>query len=211
MVNMYKALDAVRNAVKTIMRGIARGLNKLSRGKISPAFITYTGLVLHIPIAYLIAHDQLVVASVLLAVFGLFDTLDGELARLQNRASTRGMFLDSVTDRIKEVMVYVGIVYLFVHSDQPMFAVWAVAACGLAVCVSYTNAWGEVALAKHGGSNVHQQNKTFRSGLATYDVRIFGLVVGLLFGVLEWVVVIITLLSLLTVIQRSAQILKKLS
>lgn len=166
---------------------------------------------MHFPVAYLIATDHLVPAGILLAVFGLFDTLDGELARLQNRSSTRGMFLDSVTDRLKEVIVYIGIVYLFVHTDQLAYAIWAVAAVGLAVCVSYINAWGEVALAKHGSSKQHQQNKTFRSGLATYDVRIFGLVIGLLFGVLNWAVVIIALLSLLTVAQRTSQVLKKLS
>lgn len=208
---MYKLLDVVRNAVRTVMRTLARGLNTISRGKLSPDMVTVAGLILHLPIAYLIATDHLVPAGILLAVFGLFDTLDGELARLQNRASTRGMFLDSVTDRLKEVIVYVGIVYLFAHNDQPAYAIWAVVACGLAVCVSYINAWGEVAISQHGASVKHQKNKTFRSGLATYDVRIFGLVVGLLFGILDWAVVVIALLSLLTVAQRTTQVLKKLS
>jgi len=208
---MYKALDSVRRAVKAVMRGVAKGLNKLSGGKITPNFITYTGLIMHVPIAYLIAIDNLVPAAVLLAIFGLFDTLDGELARLQGKASTAGMFLDSVTDRIKEVMIYIGAVYLFVNSGQPGFAVWAVAACGLAVTVSYINAWGEVALAKHGGRGEHAQNKSFRSGLATYDVRIFLFIVGLAFGVLDYAVVAIALLSFVTVIQRASLVIKRLS
>lgn len=207
---MYKALDSVRRFVKSIMRGLAKALDKLSGGKLSPNAITYTGLVMHVPIAYLIAVDRLVPAGILLIVFGLFDTLDGELARLQNKAGNRGMFLDSVTDRIKEVMLYVGVGYLFVSLDQAWLAVWAIAACGLSVVVSYVNAWGEVALSKQTTAN-HQQNKSFRSGLLTYDVRIFLLIIGLLFGVLEYVVVIIAVLSLLTVVQRTSLVLRKLS
>ena len=56
-----------------------------------------------------IINNQLPQAALLLAVFGLFDTLDGELARLQGTESPQGAFLDSVTDRMKEILVYVGL------------------------------------------------------------------------------------------------------
>lgn len=207
---MNKALDSIRLSVKAIMRSLAKGLNKLSGGRITPNMITYTGLVMHLPIAYLIANNELIPAAILLVIFGLFDTLDGELARLQNRVSTAGMFLDSVTDRVKEVMLYIGIGYLFVSLDKPYLAVWTIAACGLAVTVSYINAWGEVAVSKHGSTAEHQQNRAFRSAM-TYDLRIFTIIVGLAFDVLPYAIGVIVVLSLITVLQRASLVLKKLT
>ncbi len=208
---MDKALSSVRDAGRSIMAVVAKGLNKITFGKLEPDVVTIVGLIAHVPIACLIATNNLLLAGILLIIFGLFDTLDGELARLQGKASARGMFLDSVTDRIKEVFLYIGAGYLFVDLGQPYYAVWAIAAVGLAVVVSYINAWGEVALSKHSNTNQHQQNKSFRSGLMTYDVRIFLLIIGLLFGVLEYAVMAVALLSLVTIIQRMSLILKKLS
>lgn len=203
-------IESVRKAVKAVMRGIARVLDKMSGGRITPNTITIIGLLAHIPIAYLIAIDSLYWAAGLLVIFGLFDTLDGELARLQNRTTTKGMFLDSVTDRIKEVMLYIGAGYLFVDSGQPWYAVWSVAAIGFAVTVSYVNAWGEVAVTKHGTTKEHQQNRAFRS-FATYDIRIFLFILGLLFGVLDYAVAAIAVLSFVTILQRTSLVLKKLS
>lgn len=209
---MDKALNSVRDAGRGVMRVVAKGLNKVTKGKLEPDVVTMVGFMAHVPIACLIATNNLLIAGILLIIFGLFDTLDGELARLQNRASARGMFLDSVTDRLKEVMLYIGAGYLFVDLGQPFYAVWAIAAIGFSVAVSYVNAWGEVVLSKHTApASGHQQNKTFRSGLLTYDIRILLLVIGLVFGVLQYVVVIITLLSLVTIVQRTSLVLKKLS
>lgn len=204
-------LDALRLRVKAVMRGLAKVLNKLSGGKLSPNVITVTGLIMHVPIAYLIATDNLLWAAGLLVVFGLFDTLDGELARLQSRASNRGMFLDSVTDRVKEVLLYIGIGYLFVSVNEAFYAVWVVVAVGLSVTISYINAWGEVALSKQKAVTDHQQNKSFRSGLLSYDIRIFLILVGLVFNVLQPVVVLIAALSFVTVLQRVSLVLKKLA
>src|SRR5205085_12126990 len=96
--SMNKVLDAVRDMVRAVMRTVARGLNRLTGGKLSPNAVTIVGLLAHLPIAYFIATGRLTLAAVLLVIFGLFDTLDGELARLQKRASNIGMFLDSATD-----------------------------------------------------------------------------------------------------------------
>ena len=203
-------LEGLRQAARKVMRAVAKGLNRLTSGKLHPNVITIVGLVAHLPIAYLVAVGRLGWAAVFLVIFGLFDTLDGELARLQNRATTRGMFLDSVTDRLKEVILYIGAAYLFVVNDQPGYAIWSLAAIGFAVTVSYVNAWGEVAISKQAGVG-HQANKTFRNGLLTYDVRIALFIVGLAFDVLDYAIVVIAVLSFVTILQRTSRVLKKLS
>ena len=201
-------IEPIRTLVKKFMGRVAKDLDKLSGGRISPNMVTYTGLIAHIPIAWLIATQQYVLAAVLLVVFGLFDTLDGALARYKHVESKKGMFLDSVTDRIKEVILYIGIAYAFIASNQSYFAVWAVAACGAAVVVSYVNAWGEVAT--NGiKTKDHKTNNSFRTGLMTYDVRMFVLVIGLLTGYLEITVVVLALLSCLTMLQRINNVSKK--
>src|SRR5688572_773856 len=102
-------IDAVRAGIRKVMHHVAVWLNRLTGGKLSPDLVTIVGLVMHIPIALLIGTgDHNILAALLLVVFGLFDTLDGELARLQNRSSVRGMLLDASTDRMKETLLYVG-------------------------------------------------------------------------------------------------------
>lgn len=207
-------MNTIRNAVRRVMRAIAGVLNKLTGGRLSPNVVTLFGFAMHIPIAFLIAQGYFIYAGIALAFFGLFDTLDGELARLQNRAGKIGMLLDSVTDKMKEAILYIGVAYFFVWSNQPWFAVWAVAACGASLLVSYVNAWGEVVI-KDIPKADHQTNKGFRagtflSGVMTFDVRMFVLIVGLLFNQLAPAIIIITVLSWLTALQRTNLVIKKL-
>ncbi len=206
---MNRVLDAIRNRVRSVMRTLAKGLNTATEGKLSPNTVTLFGLFMHLPIAILIASGDFVSSAILLVIFGLFDTLDGELARLQKHESKSGMFLDSVTDRIKEVIVYVGVGYYFVFTHQPNFAIWVIAALGAALVVSYSNAWGEVATSGVKPKQ-HQTNSTFRSGVMTFDVRMFVLVVGLAANRLEIAVIVIALGSCLTALQRIISINKSL-
>lgn len=202
-------LDGTRSGVRSVMRMLAKGLDAVTGGHVSPNAITLTSLVAHIPIAWLIATWHNNWAALLLVIFGLFDALDGELARLQNSTSKRGMLLDSITDRVKEVILYIGIVYAFVYASRPTSAVWAVAALGFSLLVSYTNAWGEAVLGND-KSAAHQQNKTFRSGLLSFDLRITILVIGLLLNRLHVAVVVVALLAGVTVIQRINNVFKAL-
>ncbi len=59
------------------MRHVARALNYLSGGKLTPNQVTISGLLAHVPIVWLIATGHGVIAGVMLIIFGLFDTLDG--------------------------------------------------------------------------------------------------------------------------------------
>lgn len=193
--------------VRRVMHGLAKILNSLTGGKLHPNVITVIGLLVHIPIAYLISQGNFEWAAGLLVVFGLFDTLDGELARLQGRVSTLGMLLDSVSDRMKEVLLYMGVGYYLVttalqtEKDVGFFAVVVVAACGGSLLVSYVNAWGE-AIMTQSQRQQHKINQAFRVGLMKYEIRMFLLVIGLAFDWLLTVVVIIALLSWTTAFER---------
>lgn len=209
MQTLNSLLDSIRKVVKSVMRGIAKSLNNASGGRMSPNTITLLGLAMHVPIAVLIASQNYYWAAGLLVVFGLFDTLDGELARLQKSDSPAGMLLDASTDRFKEVMLYCGVAFSFVALDQPYMAVWAVAACGASICVSYVKAKGETAVAKSTLSTT-EVNRLFQDGFMRFELRMFLLVVGLLFNVLAPIIIIIAVLSALTATERLIRISRKL-
>src|SRR5688572_18929654 len=95
-------LEACRRLIRAPLRIIARWLNHVSGGRLSPNAVTLTSLAMHLPVTWLVASQKLLLAAILLVIFALFDALDGELARLQNRTSLSGMLLDSTADRMKE-------------------------------------------------------------------------------------------------------------
>lgn len=209
---MTQVIEVIRLAVRSGMRHIARWIHRVTQGRINPDVVTIVGLVMHLPIALLIATgDYNVLAAVLLIVFGLFDTLDGELARLQERSGPRGMLLDASTDRMKETLLYAGAAYAFALSDHPATAAWAAAACGASLCVSYVKAKGEAAVAASKKNlSHHELNLLFKDGLLTFELRMAALVVGLLFDQLVIAVAFIAVLATYTALQRLATISKAL-
>lgn len=208
---MNSLIEAIRTVIRRIMRSIAKALNTISGGKLSPNAVTLFGLLMHLPIAWLISEGYFGYAAGLLVIFSLFDAIDGELARLQKKSSATGMFVDSVADRMKEILIYCGLVSVLVTSGASKTTLIVLAAAlGVSVLTSYLNAWGEVVLANFTRSQDHQVNKTFRSGLLGFDIRMFLLVIGLASNKLAAIVWIILVLGSLTVFQRFLNITKTL-
>lgn len=202
-------LDKVRGLVRAAMTVVARVLDRATNGRLTPNMVTLTGLAGHVFIAWLIATRHPIWAAGLLIMFGLLDALDGALARVQKRTSASGMLLDSITDRLKEVLLYIGIAYFFVVIEHPFVAVWAVAACGASVLVSYVNAWAEAVFAQH-PQTAHTLNQSFRSGLMSYDIRMSFFVAGLVTSLLPETLAIIAIFSGFTALGRVRQVLARL-
>lgn len=200
--------------IRAAVRQVARGINAISKGHIRPNDITLAGLFMHIPIAVLIALDHLYWAAGLLVVFGLFDTLDGELARLQHRVSDIGGFLDTVSDRVKELLLYAGLIYLFsVHEASSIVLLLTVLACGASLITPFVKAKGEAIIATYGHELSYDKlNRMFGGGLLPYEVRILSIAAGLVLGIrfLPWVVTIIAILATLTMVERLLAIIRSI-
>ena len=194
------------------MRVIAFWLNAVTGGRITPAAVTWTGFVMHVPIAVLIGQGEFIWAAVLLVVFGLFDALDGELARLQNSASVKGMLLDASTDRMKEVLLYAGVAYYFSAHGYDAFSLATVAiALGASLSVSYVKAKGEAAIASGGKKIPHATlNRMFADGVLTFEMRMAVLILGLLTDLLVVAVAVIAVLATYTAFQRLVRISRSL-
>lgn len=204
-------MEAIKQHIRNSVRRVAHWVNHLSHGKITPNQVTIVGLLAHIPIAWLIATGNNVWAAILLIIFGLFDTLDGELARLQKRTSAQGMFLDASTDRMKEVLIYSGAAYALAASAHPMAAVWAVGACGASLCVSYVKAKGEAAIATQKNFDPAALNRVFKDGFFTFEVRMAAIILGVLLNQLLIAVVVVTIFAAFTALQRLIRIFKALT
>lgn len=208
---MTKIIDVVRQAFIRAIRAIARRLNRLTGGRLSPNAITIFSLVMHVPIAWLIIADYWIAAACLLFFFGLFDKLDGELARLQGRESGGGVLLDSGTDRVKEVILYGSIAYAFAAAGENALVLAAVAtALGCSLLTSYLNALGDAIMARH-KTREHAANKAFRSGIFAFEVRMAVLFVGLLTGYLPAAVMVIALGAAYTALGRFMLVYGKLA
>ena len=115
--------------------------------RVHPNVITTLGFAVTIAagITYFTGHVRIAGALVLLG--GIFDILDGQVARGTGLASVFGSFYDSTLDRISEIVVFLGIFSLYGggHPDFPL--PWMVYTVALALAgslmVSYTRARAE--------------------------------------------------------------------
>lgn len=189
-------------------------VNKLSGGRIKPNHITLVSLLGHFGVVWALWQWRPLLAAVLLAFFGIMDSLDGALARLQKSSSNRGMFFDSTSDRVKEVLVYVGLTewagYYYSHKNFATTHIFAliVAVCGLSLVVSYARARGEAVLLSS-KKNVNA-NKVFTDGVARYEVRMALIILGLLTGKILIVLYVLLVLVSITALKRVVQVSKAL-
>ena len=89
--------DTRRNLAYRITSPVVR---ILSKSGVTPNALTLTNLALNIVAAYFIATGHFIVGGVLILVSGLFDLLDGALARFSKKTTKFGAVLDSTVDRI---------------------------------------------------------------------------------------------------------------
>jgi CDP-diacylglycerol---glycerol-3-phosphate 3-phosphatidyltransferase len=107
---------------------------------ITPNMLTMFGLLINIGVAALIATGNLFWGGVLIVFAGLFDLLDGALARITNRITPFGGFLDSSLDRYSEGVIYMGLLWYFLQRGRTLEPMLIFAVIVGSMMVSYTRA-----------------------------------------------------------------------
>lgn len=162
----------------------------LNRCGIRPNSVTIFGLIGTAGVAVLIALGHMTWAGLLLLIMGPVDAMDGALARLRNEVSDWGAFVDSVTDRYSELLIFGGfLVYYLIHLDPAAILLAYLAAAG-SVLVSYVKARAD---ASRLDANV---------GLLTRVERYLVLIPGLIFNIPLVALVIIAIFANFTALQR---------
>jgi CDP-diacylglycerol--glycerol-3-phosphate 3-phosphatidyltransferase len=120
---------------------------------VTPNMITSFGLLLNIVAAILFIFgaeqidrtDMTYVgwAGFTIQIAGLFDMMDGRLARIANLSSSFGAFYDSVIDRYSELVMFLGICYYLISHDYFMSSLFAFVALIGSMMVSYNRSRAE--------------------------------------------------------------------
>lgn len=156
--------------------------------KITPNILTVAGLVFVLAGSYFIYTQEFFKAGLLIIIGNLFDALDGSLARRHNLSSKFGAFLDSVIDRLSDVIPLFVLLYNF-KNDPLYFFLTALAIVG-SVMTSYTKARAE-------GLGIE-----CNLGLLERPERSIILIAGLLLSNVNISIVLISVGSAITSIQR---------
>ncbi len=187
--------------LSSIVRRYAQGLlnrvaASLGRMGLTPNALTLIGFLAMCAIGLVLAKGYFALGGLLIIAAGIFDALDGSLARLTNQVSKFGAFFDSTTDRFAEGALFLGLLYWFLENGMTFVAYLIYLSLLGSLMVSYARARAE-------GIGVE-----CKEGLLTRFERITLLVAGLVlsawFGDLPIlaVLVILAIFTNITAIQR---------
>jgi phosphatidylglycerophosphate synthase len=93
--------------------------------------------------AFLLAEGQITWGGILVLVMGPIDALDGTMARLRGEPSKFGAFVDSVTDRYSELVIYASLLVYFLRIGNYTACFFVYLAAAGSVLVSYVKARSE--------------------------------------------------------------------
>ncbi len=125
---------------KPILDTISARLNKHG---INPAHLTLGGLIINALGCLLYAYGRFLTGSLIILIAGLFDMLDGALARSSGKATKFGAFMDSVVDRYSDFLIFGGLLIYFSRvGDSSAVALVLVVIAG-ALLTSYAKARAE--------------------------------------------------------------------
>ena len=129
-----------KDALRSLLQPLVRLLSSLG---VRPDGLTVAGWAFSLVAAVFFATGYAQLAGAIMLFAGLFDALDGAVARASNRMSAFGAFLDSSLDRLSESAVFVGIIFYFAAVGSPYEALLAGAAMTFSLGTSYTRARAE--------------------------------------------------------------------
>ncbi len=186
-------LAQIRKSAAELITGPLKTV--LVKSRLKPNVLTSLSLVISFAAAGTIATNHLIIGGVLVLVSGLFDILDGMLARSTNQATRFGALMDSTFDRISDGVLLLGIMIFYLTNGNPELITLVFLALLAAFLTSYIRARAE-------GLGINCP-----VGLFTRAERIIILALGLLFSPVHKIsisiaLVILVVLGFATVIQR---------
>ncbi len=174
-------LGRLRETISPVLNPVGDIFYRLG---IRPNHLTLSALCFGILAALLIARSRFVEGALLLALSGLFDLLDGLLARNSGRVTGFGGILDSVADRYVDAAIFISLGMAGFN--------WILVAVALlgSLMVSYVRARAEKVIPR------------CDVGIAERGERLIVIIAGLLTGFINTALILVAILSHLTVLQR---------
>lgn len=158
---------------------------------VRPWQLTLLSLILNVAVGGLILAGRWAVAGVLLILAGLCDVFDGSVARHRGEVHRSGAFMDSVIDRISDMILFSSLFWLMAARREPLAAGLALVTLVVSLSVSQVRAEAEAV------------GLTLTEGFFQRLERFLALMIGLLIPhTMFAVLVILTVLGTLTLLQR---------
>ncbi len=177
-----------------------RIVHGLALTRISPNVLTFIGLVINIVAAFFFGHANATNADRMffyagLVIFGagIFDMVDGRVARRTNQVTVFGSFFDSVIDRYSDVVLFFGLLVYYGRINRFRYVVLVAFVMVTSLMVSYTRARAEALIGQ------------CKVGFMERPERIVLIMLGALFnhwGVMAPVLWVLAVLSTITVVHR---------
>lgn len=167
----------------------------LQRIGVSPDFITATGVVMAGACAFAISQGRFFTAAVFLLLTGLPDALDGAVAKAGGTAGSRGAYLDSVSDRLSDGLLFAGAGWYYVDSDTPRMAILPFGLYIAASLVSYQRAKAESLGFEAKGGLMERAERFIVLGLGLIFASVFD---SNVLDVVLWVMFALTVLTVVT-------------
>ncbi len=186
--------DLLRVRFKGVVDPIGAFLNRFG---IHPNTLTLVGLAGNLVGAFFLAQSNFLVGGLIILVMAPIDALDGTMARLRGETSEFGAFVDSVTDRYSELLIFGGLLTHYIRTSQDILAVLTFAAAAGSVLVSYNRARAE-------GLGFHA-----KVGILTRVERFVILIPSLVFGIPWLGIGIIAVFANITALQRIISVRKQ--
>jgi len=186
---------AVGNVCGKLLYKIVDGL---ALARISPNVLTFVGLVINVIAALFFGFASVdnnqprmfLYAGLVIIGAGIFDMVDGRVARATNQVTEFGGFFDSVIDRYSDVALFFGLLVYYARANRYTYVVLTALVMVSSLLVSYTRARAENIIPK------------CKVGFMERPERIVLVIIGALFNKMAPVLWVLALLSTITVIHR---------
>lgn len=170
-----------------IVRMIVRGL---AISRIHPNFLTFIGLVISMAAAWQLARGRFLEAGLVMIGAGIFDMVDGRVARATNQVTQFGGFFDSVLDRYSDLILLIGLLVYYGKIDRAPYVVLTGVVMMASVMISYSRSRAENII------------PTCKVGFMERPERVVLLIIGALFDRMAPALWVIAVLGNLTVLHR---------
>jgi CDP-diacylglycerol--glycerol-3-phosphate 3-phosphatidyltransferase len=175
--------DSCNKVILLIVHGLALT-------KINPNVLTFLGLLINIGASALLWTGQFRWAGIVIIGAGLFDMVDGRVARETNRVTRFGGFFDSVLDRYSDLALLTGLLVWYGSINRHFYVMLTALAMTGSVMVSYTRARAENSI------------PACKVGFMERPERVVLVIIGALFDRMAPVLWVIAVLSNVTVVHR---------
>jgi CDP-diacylglycerol--glycerol-3-phosphate 3-phosphatidyltransferase len=162
----------------------------LALSRIHPNVLTFIGLLINVVAAFLFAAGRFRAAGFVVLGAGLFDMVDGRVARETNRVTKFGGFFDSVLDRYSDMALFMGLLVYYASINRFFYIVLTAIVMTGSVMVSYARSRAECTIPQ------------CKVGFLERPERIVLIIIGALFDRMAPVLWVIAILSNITVIHR---------